>query len=75
MTVGDGTHSIGNDRKLTWWLVPTTTGLADKGACRGEGGYPTGPATTDLRRKADVRHDCFFFFFLVLQARLLRSER
>jgi hypothetical protein len=80
-THGDGTHSIGNDRKLTWWLVTTTTGLADKGACRGEGGYPPGPATTDLRRKADVRHDCFFlllyfsFSFFRLDCFVLRDEK
>lgn len=32
-----------------------TTGVADKGACRGEGGYPSSPAATYLWRKANVR--------------------
>lgn len=30
-------------------------GLSDKGARRGEGGYPPGPAATHLRRQANVR--------------------
>jgi hypothetical protein len=36
-------------------LIRVTTGLADKGARRREGGHPTGTAALDLRRKANVR--------------------
>lgn len=38
------------------------TGFSDKGACRGEGGNSSCPATTDLRRQADVRNYFLGYF-------------